>query len=77
LGKKVRLEGISQRGKNRTRSHGNVWQVLAETDRVLFSPDKPGPWLFVAPLNRDMHDKACRWVHTTTDPDFSVFQLIN
>ena len=72
LGNKIILRGISQKGKNRVREHGETWFVLAETDVILFSPSKQGPWLFVAPPNRTMMDKSSRWVHLHTDPDFKV-----
>ena len=79
LGKIVQLKGISQLGKNRIRSHGDRWTVLAETDRVLFAPSAVGPWLFLTPnvagpgLGQD--DKAARWVQSTGDPDFIVVTL--
>jgi hypothetical protein len=75
LGKNVRLTGVSQKGKNRVRENGSVWQVLAETDVILFAPDKTGPWLFVAPPGKTMHDKSSRWVHLREDPDFRVEEL--
>lgn len=77
LGKKIELTGKSQKGKNRVREHGSVWHVLAETDRVLFSPGKPGPWLFVAPNGKGQQDKSSRWVHLNADPDFSIKSLEN
>jgi hypothetical protein len=72
LGKEIKLIGITQKGKNRVREHGNIWVVLAEVDRVLFSPNNPGPWLFVAPPGKDYNHKDSRWVHLTHDPDFQV-----
>ena len=72
LGKQIKLKGISQKGKNRTREQGNDWTVWAETDRVLFAPSKIGPWLFISPTGKSQDDKACRWVHLTQDPDFVV-----
>lgn len=79
LGKIVQLKGISQKGKNRVREHGDRWTVLAETDQVLFAPSTPGPWLFVTPnvagpgLGQD--DKASRWVRANGDSDFTVVAL--
>lgn len=72
LGKEIQLKGLSQKGKNRIREHGERWIVLAETDRVLFSPGKEGPWLFVAPAGKGQDDKASRWVRVNGDADFSV-----
>lgn len=79
LGKVVQLKGISQKGKNRVREHGDRWTVLAETDRILFAPGKAGPWLFITPnpagpgLGQD--DKASRWVHANNDHDFKVVPM--
>ena len=75
LGKRIELTGLSQKGKNRVRELGPIWHVLAETDRVLFSPDKNGPWLFISPEGKDMHHKSSRWIHGNTDPDFA-FKLL-
>lgn len=75
LGKNIQLKGLSPRGKNRIRENGSVWQVLAETDKILFSPEKPGPWLFIAPPGKTAMDKSGRWVHLTDDPDFSIIEL--
>lgn len=75
LGKRIQLQGISQKGKNRIREHGVLWHVLAETDVILFSPTKKGPWLFIAPLGKNMEDKSSRWVHATDDSDFLVNAL--
>lgn len=72
LGKHIHLKGITQKGKNRVREHGEQWSVLAETDVVLFSPSKHGPWLFIAPLGCDATHKASRWVHKNNDADFIV-----
>ena len=75
LGKTVQLKGISQKGKNRIREHGDRWTVLAETDQVLFAPSTTGPWLFLAPLGLGQDDKASRWVRASGDSDFMVLAL--
>ena len=72
LGKQIQLKGLSQKGKNRVREHGDRWTVLAETDVVLFAPSNHGPWLFVVPMGRDQTDKASRWVRSTDDTDFII-----
>jgi hypothetical protein len=71
LGKQVRLKGLTQKGKNRCRENGDLWTVYAETDRVLFNP-APGPWLYIAPYSGDQTHKASRWVHATSDVDFTI-----
>jgi hypothetical protein len=76
LGKTIQLKGLSQKGKNRVREHGDRWVVLAETDHVLFSPGEPGPWMFVAPVGKGQDDKASRWVRSVGDGDFTVIMLI-
>lgn len=72
LGKEIKLTGITQKGKNRIRENGSVWVVLAEVERVLFQPDKPGPWLFVSPPGKSQDDRASRWIHLKNDTDFVV-----
>ncbi len=72
LGKKIRLKGLSMKGKNRIREHGDDWIVLAETHTVLFAPTKLGPWLFAAPIGKDQNHKSSRWLHATEDLDFEV-----
>lgn len=71
LGKTIRLKGRSQKGKNRIREHGETWTVWAETEKVLFNPQK-GPWLFVSPDGKNQDDKSSRWVHADNDLDFDV-----
>lgn len=75
LGKTIQLKGITQKGKNRVREHGDRWVVLAETDRVVFAPNNPGPWLFVAPVGKGQEDKASRWVRASDDLDFGVLEI--
>ena len=74
-GKLVRLKGISQKGKNRVREHGDRWIAHREEDRVLFGPDLPGPWLLVSPEGTNQDDKASRWIRASGDPDFSMVVL--
>ncbi len=73
LGKTIRLKGKTQKGKNRVREHGEMWVVFAECETVLFAPSKKGPWLFLSPLGKNQDDKASRWVKSTDDVDFDVF----
>lgn len=72
LGKNIQLKGLSQRGKNRIREHGNVWTVLAETDHVLFSPNDSSLWLFIVPIGGSQNDKASRWIRFENDKDFTI-----
>ena len=75
LGKKIKLKGITQKGKNRIKEHGDVWVVLAETPTVLFSPQSKGQWLFVAPPGCGQSDKASRWVNADGDENFIVLDV--
>lgn len=72
LGKQIQLKGISQKGKNRVREHGDRWTVFAETDVILFAPSKRGPWLFISPVGTNQDSKASRWVRANDDEDFVV-----
>ncbi len=76
LGKTIQLSGLSQKGKNRIREHGDRWIVLAETERVLFSPGVVGPWLFIAPPGKGQDDKASRWIRANGDTDFSMVAVV-
>lgn len=77
LGKKIRLKGKSQKGKNRVREHGELWAVFAETDRVLFSAGAAGPWLFIAPADKDQTHKSSRWIHGLNDLDFEMYVQVD
>ena len=72
LGKTIRLKGKTMKGKNRIREHGEQWNVLAETDTVLFAPSSHGPFLFIAPPSKDQNDKASRWIKSVNDLDFEI-----
>lgn len=75
LGKQIRLKGKSQKGKNRIREHGDRWTVLAETSSVLFSPEKPGPWIFICVGGGNQNDKSSRWIHALNDEDFIILDI--
>jgi hypothetical protein len=71
-GSKIKLKGITQKGKNRVREHGNEWMVLAEADTILFAPGDFGPWAYIAPVGQGYMHKAARWVRVNNDVDFEV-----
>lgn len=72
LGQQIRLRGTSQRGQRICQRYGEIWTVLAETDKRLFASGLPGPWLFVvAAPDLDIHHASARWLHAESDPDFS------
>ena len=63
------LKGITQKGKNRIREHGNEWVLVRQAESVLFSQE-PGPWWFVYPVTGGVTE--CRWIRNTRDKDFEV-----
>jgi len=74
------LAGLSKRGKQIVKQHGERWECVRQRDKVLFS-DKAGPWLYVEPLGElrvsttvreARFETAGRWVHALTDEDFKV-----
>lgn len=74
------LAGISKRGKQIVKQHGERWECLKQLEMVLFS-DKKGPWLYLEPLGelrvattiREAREETgARWVHSLTDNDFKV-----
>ncbi len=68
----IELSGISKRGKQIVKQHGERWRVLDKKDRVLFS-DKSGPWLLVIPANlHETQTEASRWIHSMFDENFKV-----
>lgn len=68
--RKIRLEGLTQKGKNRIQEQGDEWEVLSERMRVGFS-SQPGPWLLLQSVKSP--DKI-RWIHKDRDENFKVIQ---
>lgn len=81
LGKEIQMKGLSQKGKNRVREHGDRWIVLADPAiraNVTINPnggtdfkDGKGPQLFITPKGCDQSHPASRWIQLNNDPDFS------
>lgn len=63
-GEFVVVEGISQKGKNRVREHGQVWKVrkVDENKIMLESTDGKDNW---------------RWVDNLNDPDFELIRIVS
>jgi len=72
---KLILEGITQKGKNRIRENGPMWEIHARTEKVLFNPE-PGPWLFIAPVGLGQLAKQSRWIKEVNDVDFKIVSKI-
>jgi hypothetical protein len=81
LGKIIQLQGVSQKGKNRVREHGDRWTVLADPairSGATVNPnggtdfkDGKSPQFFITPVGCDQHHSASRWILQYNDPDFS------
>jgi hypothetical protein len=81
LGKEIQLKGLTQRGRNRIREHGDRWMVLADPAvraNVTVDPsggidfnDGGGPQLFITPVGGDQNHPASRWILLKNDPNFS------
>lgn len=74
------LAGISKRGKQIVKQHGERWECLRSLNSVLFS-NKRGPWMYLEPLGEPRvaatvrearEETGARWVHALTDDDFKV-----
>lgn len=66
IGQTIKVRGLSQKGKNRIREHGNVWTIIQISETVRFSSDI-GPWL----LLRSLNGNSIRWMKETNDKDFN------
>jgi len=68
VGKKVKLTGITQHGKNRVREQGEIWEVTRLSPTVAFKTRAPGPFMLLqATTTINM-----RWVSTVNDDNFLV-----
>jgi len=70
----IRMNGKTQKGKNRVREHGEIWVVLREADRVIFD-SSTGPWAFIAPRGLGRESNGSRWVNLRWDRDFQIEEL--
>lgn len=65
----VQMTGKTQKGKNRVREHGTLWNCIEVRDSVRFDT-RVGGWLRVTPSNGNTN--AERWVRQEDDVDFAV-----
>jgi len=65
------LSGITQKGKICIKKKGSVWELHAETERVLFNPEV-GPWLYVSPYGSTYLSKDAMWIKKINDPDYTI-----
>ena len=61
----VTLKAKRRQGQEVVATHGSIWLVRSEAEKVAFSR-RAGPWLLI----ESPHDM--RWVHGTSDEDFLV-----
>jgi hypothetical protein len=72
---RVRLEGITLRGKNKVRQHGAIWNVLEINPRVECLGGKMGYYIeSLADTDKTPsgREKSRRWVALPNDEDFKV-----
>lgn len=68
VGDSITIRGISQKGKNRVREHGNSWKIIRSEETVTIFVglgNTPG-FLLEAP------DGYWRWMRKEDDADFEV-----
>ena len=70
----VRVKGVSGKGKNRVREHGDVWQVIGKTSHAVCRQGQPS--FLVVPKGKEWIESCIghwwRWVSLKNDPDFSI-----
>lgn len=66
VGSKIKLSGLSQKGKNRIRELDSDWQILRIAERIQCSSES-GPWLLIQSAQSPAHH---RWIHRHHDGDF-------
>ena len=66
--KSVRLKGVSTKGKNVVRNHGEDWAVIGIRDSL--PRFGQGPFALV----ESKKDKDMRWIHLTSEPNFIIIE---
>ncbi len=70
----IKVRGVSGKGKNRVREHGQFWQVVLETDLAACRQGQKA--FLVIPVGARWVDSCLeawwRWVSFTNDPDFFI-----
>ena len=64
------LTGISNKGKQRVKQHGERWRQVGFAETVGFPTHAPGPFVFLRAI--DPHSEDIRWVSLKNDPNFEV-----
>lgn len=65
----MKLEGITTKGKNKIKEHGDTWVLVERWHEVGFS-ERKGPWCLV----RSISTGEKQWVHYDKDQDFKVIK---
>ena len=68
---RIKVLGISQKGKNRVREHGDTWEIEVITNQVAFS-NQAGPWLRI----RSTQTNEIRWMNRNNDQHFQIVKGI-
>ena len=70
----IKVRGVSGKGKNRVREHGQFWQVVLETDSAACRQGQKA--FLVVPVGAKWVDSCLegwwRWVSFINDPDFFI-----
>ncbi len=66
----MKVQGISQKGKNRIREHGAIWKIVKELSEVCCLDNNPGILL-------ESPDGYQRWIRISEDKDFNKLLSLN
>ncbi len=72
----VRLNGLTQKGRNKIREAGtDVWEVTETRDKVPCLSENPG--MRIMPQTDDVRLQTikARWIHLQNDPDFNIVDM--
>lgn len=69
------VEGITHKGKKCVSKKGQLWEIHAKTEKVLFNPEN-GPWLYISPYGTTHLSKDAMWVKELHDVDFKIVNLV-
>ena len=76
----IKLKAKTLTGKNKIQNakdkgSNNIWKIVKQQDKVLFS-NEPGPWLRIVPINNNNVELSSlsRWIHLNNDKDFEIIE---
>lgn len=71
---KITLEGRTNKGRNRIREFGRIWEIKYMRDNLPMDTDKKAVWAFITPYGNS-HPNASRWIKRFNDPDFEIIEF--